>query len=275
MNREQMTAPFAEEELRQFTGRGGKVMTFIEDETVMDRLDAGYGPGNWSILVDVVSEKVVKVRLGVRDHAEWTWFEDFGYPNQDGGEMLKEAVSDGIRRCGRYVGIARDLYRKATYEPGGALGPRPTSKAGGIVSTSDHPQVEVSADGGLIGTAITEGKYDFGLRQTPDGLRLPFRVKNGSKSFIVIAEDALAEVLAPMPDEIIGKRITVWGHWSDETIPAKGTKPEIRYRILHLERLATPDFVLPAPAFDSPLDEPSDDVELFAEAETAPLGLVG
>lgn len=111
-----LNAPFAEEELRTFTGRAGREFTYIEDETVMDRLDMAFGMGNWQVHVDPVPvyEGVVKVRLGVRvnDEAEWIWHEDFGYPSNTAGEALKEAVSDGIRRCGRYLGIARDLYRK-------------------------------------------------------------------------------------------------------------------------------------------------------------------
>ena len=128
-----LTAPFAEEELRHFEGRGGKQMTFIEDETVMDRLDAAFGVGGWQVNVEPIPyvDGVVKVRLGVRiartlpesPGSEWTWYEDFGYPNQTSGDMLKEAVSDGIRRCGRYLGIARDLYRKRTYE----AAPRPVA----------------------------------------------------------------------------------------------------------------------------------------------------
>lgn len=127
MNRQGMTAPFAEEELLTFEGRGGKAMTYIQDETVMDRLDLGYGPGNWAVHVEPISvaDGIVKVRLGIRETdgplSEWTWYEDFGYQNQSGGQGLKEAVSDGIRRCGRYVGIARDLYRKDN--TGGAARP--------------------------------------------------------------------------------------------------------------------------------------------------------
>ena len=126
MNREAMLAPFAEEEIRQFEGRGGKTMTYIEDETVMDRLDAGYGPGNWQLSVEpiTVADGIVKVTLSVLGESGWVSYQDFGYPNREGGETLKEAVSDGIRRCGRFVGIARDLYRKSTYEAGGARGPQ-------------------------------------------------------------------------------------------------------------------------------------------------------
>ncbi len=178
MNREKMLAPFAEEELRSFEGRGGKTMTFIEDETVMDRLDAGYGLGNWQIAVDAVpyAEGVVKVRLGVRENGEWAWYEDFGYPNQAGGDVLKEAVSDGIRRCGRYVGIARDLYRKSTYEPGGSLGPR---KGPGrpdpirVLTRADEPELVGSWSGtGAIGVKKT-GTADGLLRESPEGAASP------------------------------------------------------------------------------------------------------
>jgi hypothetical protein len=116
MSLDALTQPFAEEELHTFRGAGGKELTYIEDETVMDRLDAAFGMGNWQIQVEAVPyvEGVVKVRLGVRpvEESEWVWFEDFGYPNNKDGQALKESVSDGIRRCGRYLGIARDLYRK-------------------------------------------------------------------------------------------------------------------------------------------------------------------
>ena len=87
-------------------------LAFVEDESVMDRLDTAVGIGHWSVLVDPVADGVVKVRLGIELDGQWTWYEDFGYANRAGGEVLKEAVTDGIRRCGRYLGIARDLYRK-------------------------------------------------------------------------------------------------------------------------------------------------------------------
>jgi hypothetical protein len=132
-----------------------------------------------------------------------------------------------------------------THQPG----ERPPAGRSGLVGTNAHPAPDLSktpADG-LIGRAVAEGSYDFEIRQTPDGWRLPFRVKDGSKSFITVAEDALAEALIAVKPAVLGERVTVWGHWSDETIPAKGTKPEIHFRILHLERLATSEFTLPAP----------------------------
>jgi len=268
VNREQMVAPFADEELQHFAGRGGKTMTYIEDETVMDRLDAGYGYGNWQVQVEAVpyAEGVVKVRLGVREFGEWLWFEDFGYPNQKDGDVLKESVSDGIRRCGRYVGIARDLYRKRTYEqpakrPAKADDQRPPGEYSG---PPNRPElVRTTGNDGLIGKVATSGTQDFNLRETPDGPVLPFRIKEGNKAGqIVIAHGAMATLLAPM--DLIGQRVTVWGRYSDEESP----KPDgyvVHYKVLHLERISTPEFVFPAP--DAPAEAES--VQLFEEAPPA------
>jgi hypothetical protein len=115
----------------------------------------------------------------------------------------------------------------------------------GKPESRDLPQF--APDGGLIGTVTTEGTKDGQLRETPNGWALPFKVKNGRKAYIVIAEDKMAQALATLWPTIVNQRVTVWGHWSEETIPAKGTKPEIRYKLLHLERIQTPDGLLPAP----------------------------
>lgn len=105
--------------VKEWTDKRGvaRSMTFdyIEDEAVMDRLDAVVGVGNWSLTVEPISvaEGIVKVRLDVGGGV----YEDFGYQNREGGEALKEAVSDGIRRVGRMVGIGRYLYRKHDSRP--------------------------------------------------------------------------------------------------------------------------------------------------------------
>lgn len=101
-------------------------LAYVEDEQVMDRLDEGFGPGYWQLLTEPVDHTVVKVRLGVcYDLEHWVWYEDFGYANREGGDVLKEAVTDGIRRCGRFVGIARDLYRKGVTTHGARVASSP------------------------------------------------------------------------------------------------------------------------------------------------------
>lgn len=119
-----LAAEFPPEAVRSFRGRGNHEYDYIEDETVMDRLDDVLGVGNWTIEVDPVGTNVARVVLTVRFGDEWVTYQDFGYPNQTDGDVLKECVSDGIRRCGRYLGIGRYLYRKHD-SPHGA--PRATS----------------------------------------------------------------------------------------------------------------------------------------------------
>lgn len=123
--------PFPENEVRHFTGRGGKVFDYIEDETVMSRLDDVVGVGNWSITVEPISvaDGIVKVRLEVAGAA----YEDFGYTSNADGEALKEAVSDGIRRVGRMVGIARYLYLKHDSTNGATPPRRPPATAAATV----------------------------------------------------------------------------------------------------------------------------------------------
>jgi hypothetical protein len=117
----------------------------------------------------------------------------------------------------------------------------------GLTGVQSQREASTETDG-LVGLSVTQGNQDGELRITPDGAVLPFRVKDGGQSFIVVAEGQIAETLGALRGTWMGSRVTVWGHWTDEVIPAKGTKPEIKYRILHLERIQTPEFTLPAPA---------------------------
>lgn len=284
MNREQMVAPFAEEELHQFQGRGGQMMTYIEDETVMDRLDAGYGFGNWQVQVDAISDSVVKVRLGVRDRGEWAWFEDFGYPNREGGESLKEAVSDGIRRCGRYVGIARDLYRRAPdnrqERPAPPRLPARTDPATADPEPSKEPYNEHEeligrlSRRGIIRKGSAEG-YKVDARLGPEGHVIGFRLEVGPEKHVpqcIVAGplgEALYQATGEHPDVLIGIPSTVAGI----LYHVKGGRSSW-YR-LHVDRIETTinglDVILPADP-ESALPAPPDDVELVGQVPA--LGLV-
>lgn len=107
--------------------KGGSIeLTYVEDETVMGRLDEVLGLGTWQWKVEVVdlTNHVVKGQLLVKwdTRDEWCSYQDFGYPtNPNGAEPLKEAMTDAFRRCGRLIGIARYVYA------GDVGGPAPTA----------------------------------------------------------------------------------------------------------------------------------------------------
>jgi hypothetical protein len=117
----------------------------------------------------------------------------------------------------------------------------------------DRPQTpERTAEGGLIGDLIAQGRQDFALRQGPDGAVIPFRIKVGRQSQIAVAEGAIAVALDADRDAVLGKRVTVWGHFTPESFD-KGNET-ISYTILHVDKIQTPDWTMPP-----------------AEAETVPL----
>lgn len=130
------------------------------------------------------------------------------------------------------------------------------------------PTADTGPDG-LIGTVITQGTQDFELRQGPEGPTLPFRLKNGNSSFICLAEGPMADALS-MQTDVVGTRVTVWGHWSDESF-RKG-KQDVTFRVLHVERIKTPDWTLPAevePVAPGQVAAFDEDADLDSVAEKA------
>jgi hypothetical protein len=108
---ESLGAPFPEDEI-EFLPRatsGGKALglPYIDARSVMRRLDAAVGPGNWSFDFEPLAPdgKMVKGRLTV-----------LGVTKCDAGEAstedepLKSAVSDALKRCAVHFGIGRYLY---------------------------------------------------------------------------------------------------------------------------------------------------------------------
>lgn len=126
---------------------------------------------------------------------------------------------------------------------------------------------------GLIGKAIAQGTQDFQLRQGPDGPVLPFRIKEGRLSQIAVAKGDIAQALDTFREAVIGQRVTVWGHYTDESYRKGDT--DITYKVLHVERIQTPDWTLPMPeeglsvaeALDLKVGEYRDEEPTFAEPE--------
>jgi hypothetical protein len=108
---EALGAPFPEDEV-EFLPRGNwegkaRALPYIDARSVMRRLDAVVGPGNWSFDFDVLSPdgKMVRGKLTV-----------LGVTKCDAGEggsedeVLKSAVSDALKRAAVHFGIGRYLY---------------------------------------------------------------------------------------------------------------------------------------------------------------------
>ena len=108
---EALAAPFAEDEVdflpRSSANGKARALPYIDARSVMRRLDAVVGPGNWSFDFDLLSTtgKMVKGKLTVLGVTKC----DAGESN-DEGEPLKSAVSDALKRTAVHFGVGRYLY---------------------------------------------------------------------------------------------------------------------------------------------------------------------
>lgn len=267
---QRLAAPFPAAEVRQFkkewTTRSGEKKSagpfdFIEDETVMDRLDETLGVGNWYIHVQPISDLAVRVVLGARFDglAPFVEYEDFGYATRaESAEPLKEAVSDGIRRCGRYLGIARYLYRKH-------------DAADVAQATATAERTKAAQNDGLIGSIEATDKVtsDYQIRYDPEGVpHVGFRLRDGRSGMLVEASSDIAEDLMVLRDTLIGQRVTIWGRVEPRSFAKAGGKP-ITYQAVVLDRLTGPDgLALPVnrDAPSVPMFDPEAERELDAIA---------
>lgn len=155
------------------------------------------------------------------------------------------------------------LFTKAIKAGAGATAERTvaddSAAAEADASSTFADGLPATADGGLIGIVSVQKSSDFNLRQTATGWALPFRVKEGRAGVLVVAHDVMAQALYAVKDSVMEQRVTVWGQFRTEPLQGGGA-----YELLHLSRIQTPDFVLPAP---SVAPEPSGEP---VEAETMP-----
>lgn len=135
--RDVLSAEFGDEVLqfnKTWRGKDGREHSmsfdYIEDETVMDRLEDALGLGAASFDFDVITDTAVRGTMTIRwPDGSTSRYQDFGYATRaDSAEPYKEAVSDAIRRLGRYVGVARYLYRKHESQASGGRAAPPSAR---------------------------------------------------------------------------------------------------------------------------------------------------
>jgi hypothetical protein len=145
------------------------------------------------------------------------------------------------------LGIAAEEDDDGNSAAGNLATPVKKRETGPLV-TEGLPPVMDRDPGGITGTAEigTATDSDFQLRETPDGWALGFRLVSDHGGIKVIAFDAIAQALAASVGETVGKRVTVWGRIKDEEFTPKGAKRPVRYQVLTLERIKTPEYELPA-----------------------------
>lgn len=159
----------------------------------------------------------------------YSWMELPGTTNYTRGSELENTETSAIGRAIGFLGILVDKSIASANEI--------RAKAG-----EEAPE---RAHDGLIGTAIKQDKVttDFHVRQSPDGPFLGFRLKNGDGAGVICeVRGPLADALAAIESEVLGKRVQVWGAFVQYEPPAV----KFAYRAFRVTRIQTPSFILPA-----------------------------
>ena len=87
-------------------------VAYIDARDVMDRLDATVGVVGWRDSYRLLTDGSVRCKLKVEICGKWVSKEDVGSPSEqpDGGDRLKAASSDALKRAAIKFGVGRYLY---------------------------------------------------------------------------------------------------------------------------------------------------------------------
>lgn len=114
---EALAAPFppAEVKWKAQTVKGNRALAvaFIDARLIQDRLDEVLGVENWEDGYEVLPDGSVVCTLRCNIGGRWISKTDVGSPSDqpDGGDRLKAAFSDALKRAAVKFGVGRYLYR--------------------------------------------------------------------------------------------------------------------------------------------------------------------
>jgi hypothetical protein len=112
-----LSAPFERSEVKfkpaVVSGSRALALAYVDARAIQDRLDEVLGVLGWQDSYRVLADGSVMCRLRLKIGGEWITKVDVGGQSEqpDGGDRLKAAVSDALKRAAVKFGIGRYLYR--------------------------------------------------------------------------------------------------------------------------------------------------------------------
>jgi hypothetical protein len=112
-----LAAPFDVSEVKfkpaVVSGNRALALHYVDARVVQDRLDAVLGVAGWQDAYKVLEDGSVVCRLSCLIGGKWLQKMDVGSPSEqpDGGDRLKAAFSDVLKRVAVKFGVGRYLYR--------------------------------------------------------------------------------------------------------------------------------------------------------------------
>jgi Rad52/22 family double-strand break repair protein len=95
------------------SGNRALALAYVDARVIQDRLDQVLGVDGWQDNYECLPDGSVVCRLQLRLGDEWITKVDVGGPSEqpDGGDRMKAAFSDALKRAAVKFGIGRYLYR--------------------------------------------------------------------------------------------------------------------------------------------------------------------
>jgi hypothetical protein len=112
-----LAAPFDPAEVKWkpqvVSGTRAMAIAYVDARVIQDRLDDVLGSQNWQDDYDCLPDGCVVCRLRLRLGEEWITKVDVGGPSEqpDGGDRMKAAFSESLKRAAVKFGVGRYLYR--------------------------------------------------------------------------------------------------------------------------------------------------------------------
>lgn len=112
-----LAAPFDQSEVKfrpgAVSGNRALALAYVDARVIQDRLDEVLGVLNWQTKHESLPDGSVICQLTIRMNGEWITKSDVGGQSEqpDGGDRVKAAFSDSLKRAAVNFGIGRYLYR--------------------------------------------------------------------------------------------------------------------------------------------------------------------
>src|SRR3954447_2802017 len=112
-----LSAPFDLKEVKfkpqVVQGNRALALAYVDARAIQDRLDDVLGVEGWQDEYEVLPDSSVLCRLRLKIGGEWVTKMDVGGPSEqpDGGDRMKAAFSDALKRAAVKFGVGRYLYR--------------------------------------------------------------------------------------------------------------------------------------------------------------------
>lgn len=115
---EALAAPFDPSEVKfkpqSVKGNRALALAYVDARVIQDRLDDVLGVDGWQDEYECLPDGSVVCKLQLRIGTDWVTKMDVGSPSEqpDGGDRLKAAFSDALKRAAVKFGVGRYLYRQ-------------------------------------------------------------------------------------------------------------------------------------------------------------------